>query len=550
MEEGEDASACSPGTRRPRGTSRPSSAGASSPTIRPRRSSSASPRASSRPTATCARPCAPSSTSPEFFDPRYYRAKIKSPFEYVVSAVRAARRRRPDGARRSRGSSRDMGEPLYLCQPPTGYSDAAEAWVNSGALLARLNFAIALRPTAFRAPGRGGSLPPAGAGRGSGRRACALLGDRRVATRDRGNGLERGSPRAAATSPLDARRPDPRQPGVPATVSDASTERRCFSSPRASRSSRAASSRTSSSGWPAAARLRARRVLVAIFQRGAVDGLNVLVPYGERTYYDARPSIAVPRPGSARARRSISTASSACIPSLAPLAPLLPATARPRSSTRSAARTRRARTSTRRTSWSRERRASSRRRTASSPRALAGGRRPRRPRPCAPWRCPPALPRILAGSRRRRRHDAASPTSASAAGGGPRRRPDPSSRCTRTPAPARAPARRRSESFEAVRILQAADPPRSLRRTAPTIPRGPFGNALEQIAQLIKADVGLEIAFTDVGGWDTHAGEGGGGPARQPPARLRPRDRRVREGPRLAHGRRHARHACRSSAAR
>src|SRR5450756_1407906 len=41
-----------------------------------------------------------------------------------------------------------------------------------------------------------------------------------------------------------------------------------------------------------------RRVLVAIFQRGAVDGLNVVVPCGEKTYYDARPSIAVPRPGS------------------------------------------------------------------------------------------------------------------------------------------------------------------------------------------------------------------------------------------------------------
>ena len=37
-----------------------------------------------------------------------------------------------------------MGEPLYLCQPPTGYSDAASAWVNTGALVARLNFAIAL----------------------------------------------------------------------------------------------------------------------------------------------------------------------------------------------------------------------------------------------------------------------------------------------------------------------------------------------------------------------------------------------------------------------
>jgi uncharacterized protein (DUF1800 family) len=81
-------------------------------------------------------------TSPEFFDPQYYRAKIKSPFEYVVSALRAV-----GGATDGRAIARqiaEMGEPLYLCQPPTGYSDTADAWVSSGALLARLNFALAL----------------------------------------------------------------------------------------------------------------------------------------------------------------------------------------------------------------------------------------------------------------------------------------------------------------------------------------------------------------------------------------------------------------------
>ena len=50
--------------------------------------------------------------------------------------------------------------------------------------------------------------------------------------------------------------------------------------------------RMAAAGTPAS-----RRVLVAIFQRGAVDGLNVVVPFGEKVYYDARPSIAVPRPG-------------------------------------------------------------------------------------------------------------------------------------------------------------------------------------------------------------------------------------------------------------
>jgi uncharacterized protein (DUF1800 family) len=82
-------------------------------------------------------------TSPEFFDPRYYRAKIKSPFEYVVSAVRAVGAV-PDNALPIARQLAQLGEPLYLCQPPTGYSDAAQAWVNTGALVARLNFALQL----------------------------------------------------------------------------------------------------------------------------------------------------------------------------------------------------------------------------------------------------------------------------------------------------------------------------------------------------------------------------------------------------------------------
>ena len=88
--------------------------------------------------------------SPEFFDQKYYRAKVKSPFEYVVSAIRAAggeTTARPPLLR----EIGKMGEPLYLCQPPTGYSDAASAWVSAGALVARLNFALALASN--RVPG-------------------------------------------------------------------------------------------------------------------------------------------------------------------------------------------------------------------------------------------------------------------------------------------------------------------------------------------------------------------------------------------------------------
>jgi uncharacterized protein (DUF1800 family) len=87
--------------------------------------------------------------SPEFWSRETYRAKIKTPFELVVSAVRAL------------GTDVDtpmplvqwvgrIGEPLYQCQPPTGYSDKADTWVNTGALLNRLNYSLALAGNKMR----------------------------------------------------------------------------------------------------------------------------------------------------------------------------------------------------------------------------------------------------------------------------------------------------------------------------------------------------------------------------------------------------------------
>jgi uncharacterized protein (DUF1800 family) len=95
-------------------------------------------------------------TSPEFFAPEAYRAKVKTPFEFVVSAVRAT------GADVVEATPlvmavRQLGMPLYMCQPPTGYVDRAEAWVNTGALLNRMNFALQLVSGRMRAvrPGTG-----------------------------------------------------------------------------------------------------------------------------------------------------------------------------------------------------------------------------------------------------------------------------------------------------------------------------------------------------------------------------------------------------------
>jgi uncharacterized protein (DUF1501 family) len=64
------------------------------------------------------------------------------------------------------------------------------------------------------------------------------------------------------------------------------------------------------------------------------------------------------------------------------------------------------------------------------------------------------------------------------------------------------------EMFEAVKMLKAANPQKYAPRNGAEYPRSQFGLRLLQIAQLIKADVGLEIAFADVGGWDTHVNQG------------------------------------------
>lgn len=97
-------------------------------------------------------------TSPEFFAASTQRAKVKTPFEFVVSALRTT------GIEAAHPQPlvqalRDLGMPAYQCQPPTGYADRADAWINAGALLARMNFAVAL--TSGRLRGVSGPAQPA-----------------------------------------------------------------------------------------------------------------------------------------------------------------------------------------------------------------------------------------------------------------------------------------------------------------------------------------------------------------------------------------------------
>ena len=88
-------------------------------------------------------------TSSEFRAPEAYRAKVKTPFEFIVSAARAVGADVQEALPLVR-QLQQLGMPLYQCQPPTGYKDTADAWVNTGALVSRMNFALTLAENKVR----------------------------------------------------------------------------------------------------------------------------------------------------------------------------------------------------------------------------------------------------------------------------------------------------------------------------------------------------------------------------------------------------------------
>jgi uncharacterized protein (DUF1501 family) len=248
-----------------------------------------------------------------------------------------------------------------------------------------------------------------------------------------------------------------------------------------------------------------KRVLVAIFQRGAVDGLNVVVPYGEKVYYDARPSIAVPRPGSADGAALDLDGFFGLHPSLSPVLPyfldgsaaFVHAVGSPDAS---------------RSHFDAQDFMESGTPGARSTqdgflcRALVEKKDPRATALRA-VSITPGMPRILAGaagaisipnlSRFGNREGGESASAAESF---------ESMYADRVAGSLQATAK---ESFEAVKLVKSTGPAKIVPDHGADYPGSAFGNALKQIAQLIKADVGLEVAFTNVGGWDTHAGEGG-----------------------------------------
>ena len=96
-----------------------------------------------------------------------WRAKVKTPFEFVISAVRATNANVVTALPMVQ-TLQQLGMPLYGAQPPTGYSMTADAWVNTGALIDRMNFSLQLvglmAPQRPAAPGRGGQPPPGAGG--------------------------------------------------------------------------------------------------------------------------------------------------------------------------------------------------------------------------------------------------------------------------------------------------------------------------------------------------------------------------------------------------
>ena len=253
-----------------------------------------------------------------------------------------------------------------------------------------------------------------------------------------------------------------------------------------------------------------RKTLIAVFQRGAVDGLSMVVPHGDPDYYGARGAIAVARPASGQPDTTVDLDGFFGLhPALAPLKPLWdarrlaivhacgsPDTTRSHFDAQDYMESGTPGVKSTADGWL-ARGLQATPRAGSSPfRAVAMG---------------PQLPRVLRGEAGAvamasvAEFDVKGETSAPMAGAVDARRGFESmyEQGVRDLLYGTG-----KETFEAVKMLKAAAPQRLAPANGAQYPRGRFGESLKQIAQLIRADVGVEVAFADVGGWDTHAGQG------------------------------------------
>jgi uncharacterized protein (DUF1501 family) len=257
------------------------------------------------------------------------------------------------------------------------------------------------------------------------------------------------------------------------------------------------------------------KVLICLFQRGAADALNVVVPHGEQAYYKMRPSIAIPRPVSGAAQAAIDLDGFFGLhPSLAPFKPLwengmlapVHAVGSP-SNTRSHFDAQdymeSATPDNKGTSEGWLNRYLAAKGTCEECRVGAAGDGRRGTNTFRAVAMTPQTPRILEGPEPTIAMNSLDEFTIRTNGS----QADRIEALYRT-GNADVVHAAGGEMFEAMKILRAANPQQYLPANNAEYPRSPFGQHLKQIAQLIKADVGLEIAFADVGGWDTHVNQG------------------------------------------
>jgi uncharacterized protein (DUF1501 family) len=248
-----------------------------------------------------------------------------------------------------------------------------------------------------------------------------------------------------------------------------------------------------------------RKTLIAIFQRGAVDGLNMVVPFGESAYFSSRPSIAIPKPDSGNAEAAINLDGFFGLhPQMSLLKPLwdsqrlaiVHASGSPdntRSHFDAQDYMESATPGVKSTSdgWLNRYLQSKNDPEQSSFRAVSLTR---------------TMPRVLQGSAPAVAMANLSEFAIRAGKSSAEMQGGFEAIYAREKNDALADMGR--ETFEAVNYLKKANPAQYRPENGAQYPRNPFGNSLLQIAQLIKADVGLEVAFTDIGGWDTHVNQG------------------------------------------
>ena len=248
-----------------------------------------------------------------------------------------------------------------------------------------------------------------------------------------------------------------------------------------------------------------RRVLITIFQRGAVDGLNMVIPFGERAYYSARPSIAIAQPGRDPESAVDLDGFFGLHPRMASLKPffddgqlaVVHATGS-HDSTRShfdaqdymeSATPGRKGT---RDGWLNRYLEARRDDEATAFRAVALTQQ---------------LPRALQGVAPALAMSRLDSFGIQAGRATPM--VEASFEAEYAAASDQILGRTGREAFDAVKMLATADPSRYQPEHGARYPRTAYGESLRQIAQLIKADVGLDVAFAESGNWDHHVNEGG-----------------------------------------